>query len=66
MGYPLVVPHAVEVLLTKTRTQYLTNSRLTRYEQTILAAENIVLERCLTLNPATVMSLPSDDYGRRT
>ena len=31
MGYPLnvLVPHAVEILLTKTHTQYLTHSRLT-------------------------------------
>ena len=64
MGYLLVVkvPHAVEVLLTKTRTQYLTNMHHTHYEQTILAAENSMLERCLTLNPAKLMSLTSDDY----
>ena len=64
MGYPLTlkVPHAVKILLIKTRTQYLTNSRLTRYEQAILAAENIMLERCLTLNPATLMAVPSEEY----
>ena len=60
MGYPLVVmvPHAVEILLMKNRTQNLTNSRLTRYEQVILAAENVTLKICNLLNPATLLPLP--------
>ena len=37
MGYTFIVlnPHSVETLFTPTRTQHLTCSRLTKYEQTI-------------------------------
>ncbi|KAJ1106752.1 hypothetical protein NDU88_004152 [Pleurodeles waltl] len=60
MGYPLMVmvPHSVEILLTRTKTQYLTEARLTRYETSILGALNVTLKRCTVLNPATL--LPSD------
>ncbi|KAJ1144813.1 hypothetical protein NDU88_011107 [Pleurodeles waltl] len=60
MGYPLMVmvPHSVEILLTRMKTQYLTGARLTRYETSILGAPNVTLRRCTVLNPATL--LPSD------
>ena len=49
------VPHSVEILLMKSQTQHLTNSRLTKYEEIILASENIQIKRCLMLNPATLL-----------
>ncbi|KAJ1192634.1 hypothetical protein NDU88_001941 [Pleurodeles waltl] len=60
MGYALtvMVPHSVEIFLTRTKTQYLTGARLTRYEMSILGAPNVTLKRCTVLNPATL--LPSD------
>ncbi|XP_078501624.1 uncharacterized protein LOC144755804 [Lissotriton helveticus] len=45
------------LLMTKTKTQHLTNNRLTRYEQVILATENVTIKRCSVLNPATLMPL---------
>ncbi|KAJ1172833.1 hypothetical protein NDU88_004675, partial [Pleurodeles waltl] len=56
MGYLLtvMVPHSVEILLTRTKTQYLTGARLTRYETSILGAPNVTLKRCTVLNPATL------------
>ena len=63
MGYPLtiLVPHAVGILLTKTHTQYMTHNRLTKYEQLILAAENVNICGCLVLNPTTLMPMPFND-----
>ncbi|KAJ1097045.1 hypothetical protein NDU88_002174 [Pleurodeles waltl] len=60
MGYPLtgMVPQSVEILQTRTKTQYLTATRLTRYETSILGALNVTLKRCTVLNSATL--LPSD------
>ncbi|KAJ1138786.1 hypothetical protein NDU88_005167 [Pleurodeles waltl] len=60
MGYLLtvMVPHSVEILLTRMKTQYLTGTRLSRYETSILGAPNEILKRCTVLNPATL--LPSD------
>ena len=59
MGHTLTVfvPQSVAILLMKTRTQHLTNSRLTKYEQTILAAENIQIKRYMMLNPATFLPI---------
>ncbi|KAJ1097956.1 hypothetical protein NDU88_003072 [Pleurodeles waltl] len=38
MGHPLtvMVPHSVEILLTRTKTQHMTNARLTKYETIII------------------------------
>ncbi|KAJ1176438.1 hypothetical protein NDU88_001718 [Pleurodeles waltl] len=60
MGYLLtvMVPHSIEILLTRTKTQYLTGARLTRYETSILGAPNVTLKICTVLNPATL--IPSD------
>ncbi|KAJ1156040.1 hypothetical protein NDU88_008765 [Pleurodeles waltl] len=57
MGYPLtvMVPHSVEILLTRTKTQHMTNARLTRYETIILGSPNVTLKRCTVLNPATLL-----------
>ncbi|KAJ1189940.1 hypothetical protein NDU88_006681 [Pleurodeles waltl] len=61
MGHPLtvMVPHSVEILLTRSRTQHMTGARLTRYETIILGSPNVQLKRCTTLNPATL--LPSEN-----
>ena len=53
------VPHSVDILLNKTKTQHLTNARLTHYELTLMAS-NVTLKRCNIINPATLMPLPSD------
>ncbi|KAJ1164638.1 hypothetical protein NDU88_005073 [Pleurodeles waltl] len=55
MGHPVtvMVPHSVEILLTRSRTQHMTGARLTRYETGILGSPNVQLKRCTTLNPAT-------------
>ncbi|KAJ1149592.1 hypothetical protein NDU88_002399 [Pleurodeles waltl] len=57
MGYPLtvMVPHSVEILLTRTKTQHMTNARLTRYEMIILGSPNVTLKRCNVLNSATLL-----------
>ncbi|KAJ1129224.1 hypothetical protein NDU88_007595 [Pleurodeles waltl] len=57
MGHPLtvMVPHSVEILLTRSRTQHMTGARLTRYETIILGSPNVQLKRCTTLNPATLL-----------
>ncbi|KAJ1205525.1 hypothetical protein NDU88_000958 [Pleurodeles waltl] len=56
MGHPVtvMVPHSVEILLTRSRTQHMTGARLTRYETVILGSPNVQLKRCTTLNPATL------------
>ncbi|KAJ1092899.1 hypothetical protein NDU88_006009 [Pleurodeles waltl] len=61
MGHPLtvMVPHSVEILLTRSRTQHMTGARLTRYETIILGSPNVKLKRCTTLNPATLF--PSEN-----
>ncbi|KAJ1173672.1 hypothetical protein NDU88_005498 [Pleurodeles waltl] len=61
MGHPLtvMVPHSVEILLTRSRTQYMTGARLTRYETIILGSPNVQLKRCTTLNPAALF--PSEN-----
>ncbi|XP_078519014.1 protein NYNRIN-like [Lissotriton helveticus] len=54
------VPHAVELILNKTRTQHLTNARLTQYEICLFAA-HVTLHKCNVLNPATLLPVPTDD-----
>ncbi|KAJ1208196.1 hypothetical protein NDU88_003582 [Pleurodeles waltl] len=57
MGYPLtvMVPHSVEILLPQTKTQHMTNARLTKYETIILGSPNVSLKQCTVLNPATLL-----------
>ncbi|KAJ1126084.1 hypothetical protein NDU88_004496 [Pleurodeles waltl] len=57
MGHPLtvMVPHSVGILLTRTKTQHMTNARLPKYETIILGSPNVTLKRCTVLNPATLL-----------
>ncbi|KAJ1089608.1 hypothetical protein NDU88_002759 [Pleurodeles waltl] len=57
MGHPLtvMVPHSFEILLTRIKTQHMTNARLTKYETIILGSPNVTLKRCTVLNPATLL-----------
>ncbi|KAJ1138388.1 hypothetical protein NDU88_004775 [Pleurodeles waltl] len=65
MGYPLtvMVPHSVEILLTRTKTQHMTNARLTKYETIILGSPNVLLKRCTVLNPATLLSAENTEVN---
>lgn len=62
LGSPLtvLVPHSVDILLNKTKTQHLTSARLHGYELTLLNP-HITIQRCTTLNPATLLPLPAAD-----
>ncbi|KAJ1209418.1 hypothetical protein NDU88_004796 [Pleurodeles waltl] len=63
MGHPLtvMVPHSVEILLTRTKTQHMTNARLTKYETIILGSPNVSLKRCTVLNPASLLPNENTD-----
>ncbi|KAJ1126761.1 hypothetical protein NDU88_005167 [Pleurodeles waltl] len=65
MGHPLtvMVSHSVEILLTRTKTQHMTNARLTRYETVILGSPNVSLKRCSVLNPATLLPVENADIN---
>ncbi|KAJ1177284.1 hypothetical protein NDU88_002545 [Pleurodeles waltl] len=65
MGHPLtvMVPHSVEILLTRTKTQHMTNARLTRYETIILGSPNVSLKQCTVLNPATLLPVESTEIN---
>ncbi|KAJ1209269.1 hypothetical protein NDU88_004647 [Pleurodeles waltl] len=65
MGHPLtvMVPHSVEILLTQTKTQHMTNARLTRYETIILGSPNVSLKRFTVLNPATLLPIESTEIN---
>ena len=54
------VPHEVQILLKEYVEKTLSPQRVHRYEIILLLANNLKLERCNTLNPATLMPLPSD------
>ncbi|KAG6925553.1 hypothetical protein G0U57_014216 [Chelydra serpentina] len=56
----LAVPHAVTSLLLKSKTQHLSNSRLTKYEMLLLNASNVTLTRCAVLNPASLLPAEGD------
>ncbi|CAN2391834.1 genomic stop codons [Pristimantis euphronides] len=53
------VPHAVQELLAQATTKHLSIARLTKYEVSLLTSPNVVVKRCTTLNPATL--LPDSD-----
>ncbi|KAJ1088434.1 hypothetical protein NDU88_001591 [Pleurodeles waltl] len=65
MGHPLtvMVPYSVEILLTRTKTQLMTNARLTRYETIILGSSNVSLKRCTVLNPATLLPVENTEIN---
>ncbi|KAG6932750.1 hypothetical protein G0U57_020632, partial [Chelydra serpentina] len=54
------VLHAVTALLLKSKTQHLSNSRLTKYEMLLLNASNVTLTRCSVLNPASLLPTVGD------
>ncbi|KAG6928500.1 hypothetical protein G0U57_007997 [Chelydra serpentina] len=51
----LAVPRAVTSLLLKSKTQHLSNSRLTKYKMLLLNASNVTLTQCAVLNPASLL-----------
>ncbi|KAJ1125349.1 hypothetical protein NDU88_003781 [Pleurodeles waltl] len=63
MGHLLtvMVPHSVEILLTRTKTQHMPNTHLTKYERIILGSPNVSLKRCTVLNPATLLPNENTD-----
>uniref|UniRef100_UPI00358E1EFB uncharacterized protein n=1 Tax=Myxine glutinosa TaxID=7769 RepID=UPI00358E1EFB len=62
MGHPVTlrVPHCVTSLLLQRSTQHLSNTRLMQYESALITAANITIERCTTLNPASLMPTPEE------
>ncbi|KAJ1139764.1 hypothetical protein NDU88_006130, partial [Pleurodeles waltl] len=58
-----MVPHSVEILLARTKTQHMTNARLTRYETIILGSPNVSLKRCTVLNPATLLPVENTEIN---
>ena len=63
LGHALTVcvPQEVEIFLKQCAEKSLSPQRACRYELALLLADNLKLERCNTLNPATVLPLPTDD-----
>ncbi|KAJ1110281.1 hypothetical protein NDU88_007636 [Pleurodeles waltl] len=55
----VMVPHAVDTLLNRTKTQHLTSARLSGYELTLLAS-HVHIKRCTTLNPATLLPIVTE------
>ncbi|CAN2390547.1 genomic stop codons, partial [Pristimantis euphronides] len=53
------VPHGVQELLAPATTKHLSIARLTKYEVALLTSPNVIVKRCTTLNPATL--LPDSD-----
>ena len=62
LGSPihLYVPHSVSAILQVHRTQHVSTRWQTTYEQALLTNPSIILHRCNTLNPATLLPLPDD------
>jgi len=62
LGHALTVcvPHEVEILLKQYAEKSLSPQRAHRYELVLLLADNLKLERCNMLNPATLLPLPTD------
>ncbi|KAJ1149915.1 hypothetical protein NDU88_002714 [Pleurodeles waltl] len=65
MGHSLtvMVPHSVEILLTRTKTQHTTNARLTKYETIILGSPNVSLMRCTVLSQATLLPVENAEIN---
>ncbi|XP_072554178.1 protein NYNRIN-like [Paramormyrops kingsleyae] len=61
--HPLVVhtSHAVHALITQAKTSHLTTARLIHYQNILLTLSNVTLQRCSTINPATL--LPTEMEG---
>ncbi len=62
MGHAVMlrVPHCVTSLLLQRNTQHLSNTRLMQYESALITAANVTIERCTTLNPASLMPNPEE------
>lgn len=52
-----MVGRAVAALLLQRSTQHLTNERLTKYEQILLLEPSVNLQKCSSLNPATLLPM---------
>ncbi len=57
----LMVPHAVSMILQEQRTSHLSTARWLRYHTILLDMPNVMVKRCTTLNPATL--LPTEEDG---
>ena len=62
LGHALTVcvPHEVEILLKQYAEKSLSPQRAHRYKLVLLLTDNLKLERCNMLNPATLLPLPTD------
>lgn len=60
--HPLIlrVPHAVSALLLQTNMTFLSPARHLSCMATLLSQPHLTIERCTTLNPATLLPLPDD------
>ncbi|XP_061127238.1 uncharacterized protein LOC133147271 [Syngnathus typhle] len=56
----LKVPHAVSALLLQTNMTFLSPARHLSCMATLLSQPHLTVERCTTLNPATLIPLPDD------
>ncbi|XP_023808656.1 uncharacterized protein LOC101166204 isoform X1 [Oryzias latipes] len=56
----LYVPHAVSVLLLQTKMTFLSPARHLSCLATLVSQPHLTVERCTTLNPATLMPTPED------
>lgn len=56
----LKVPHAVSALLLQTNMTFLSPARYLSCMATLLSQPHLTIERCTTLNPATLLPLPDD------
>ncbi|KAJ1216467.1 hypothetical protein NDU88_004068 [Pleurodeles waltl] len=65
MGHSLTVMvlHSVEILLTQTKTQRMTNARLTKYDTILLGSPNVSLKRCTVLNPAALLPIENAEIN---
>lgn len=63
VGYALLtllVPHAVSLILAEQKTWHLSAARYLRYHTCQLDMPNVKVKHCNTLNPASLMPLPTD------
>ncbi|XP_070408065.1 uncharacterized protein [Nothobranchius furzeri] len=56
----LLVPHAVDVLLLQGRLGLLSPARTLSYTALLISQPHITIQRCNTLNPATLLPTPQD------
>lgn len=55
-----MTPHEMEILVRQCVTQALMPQQAHRYELIFLIADNVILKRCNTLNPESLVPLPDD------